>query len=144
MAAQLQRLMDPTKGRSLMQINTALQRMGFCTWADLEPGMNIFYHSICQMYRFNHFISTYPASNQNIKFVEDHRNQDDFIRQRLNERLFDKIQKIEMKKLKEDKEIAKTKKMSKDARRKSEFDKRMAQGRKKGVISNVFYRSIIL
>ena len=41
MAVQLQRLMDPTKGRSLMQINTALQRMGFCTWADLEPGMNI-------------------------------------------------------------------------------------------------------
>ena len=41
MAFQLQRLMDPTKGRSLMQINTALQRMGFCTWADLEPGKNI-------------------------------------------------------------------------------------------------------
>ena len=80
----------------------------------------------------------------NIQFVEDHRNQDDFIRQRLNERLFDKIQKIEMKKLKEDKEMAKAKKMSKDARRKSEFDKRMAQGRKKGVISNVFHRSIIL
>ena len=40
MAVQLQRLMDPTKGRSLMQINTALQRMGFCTWADLEPGKN--------------------------------------------------------------------------------------------------------
>ena len=49
-----------------------------------------------------------------------------------------------MKKLKEDKEMAKAKKMSKDARRKSEFDKRMAQGRKKGVISNVFHRSIIL
>ena len=41
-----------------------------------------------------------------------------------------------MKKLKEDKEMAKAKKMSKDARRKSEFDKRMAQGRKKGVITN--------
>ena len=89
-----------------------------------------------------HFISTYKQLN--IQFVEDHRNQDEFIRQRLNERLFDKIQKIEMKKLKEDKEMAKAKKMSKDARRKSEFDKRMAQGRKKGVISNVFHRNIIL
>ena len=48
-----------------------------------------------------------------------------------------------MKKLKEDKEMAKAKKMSKDARRKSEFDKRMAQGRKKGVITNTFYHSII-
>ena len=48
-----------------------------------------------------------------------------------------------MKKLKEDKEMAKAKKMSKDARRKSEFDKRMAQGRKKGVISNTIYHSII-
>ena len=49
-----------------------------------------------------------------------------------------------MKKLKEDKEMAKAKKMSKDARRKSEFDKRMAQGRKKGVISNTFHHGIIL
>ena len=33
-------LLDPRKGRSLMQINTALQRMGFATWNDLEPGIN--------------------------------------------------------------------------------------------------------
>ena len=33
-------LLDPRKGRSLMQINTALQRMGFATWNDLEPGNN--------------------------------------------------------------------------------------------------------
>ena len=49
-----------------------------------------------------------------------------------------------MKKLKEDKEMAKAKKMSKDARRKSEFDKRMAQGRKKGVFTNTFHQIIIL
>ena len=37
----LQQLLDPRKGRSLMQINTALQRMGFSTWQDLETG-NLF------------------------------------------------------------------------------------------------------
>ena len=37
-AANLCQLLDPRKGRSLMQINTALQRMGFTTWNDLEPG----------------------------------------------------------------------------------------------------------
>ena len=39
-APGLCQLLDPRKGRSLMQINTALQRMGFGTWNDLEPGKN--------------------------------------------------------------------------------------------------------
>ena len=34
-------LLDPRKGRSLMQINTALHRMGFATWNDVEPGKDI-------------------------------------------------------------------------------------------------------
>ena len=66
MAAQLQRLMDPTKGRSLMQINTALQRMGFCTWADLEPGMYMF--SISLLLPITIFVISYQYILQAINY----------------------------------------------------------------------------
>ena len=50
-APNLCQLLDPRKGRSLMQINTALQRMGFATWSDLEPGKFSFWCSIFQLFR---------------------------------------------------------------------------------------------
>ena len=50
-------LLDPRKGRSLMQINTALQRMGFATWNDLEPGKNENSFLFCKCVNQNTYIS---------------------------------------------------------------------------------------
>ena len=66
-APNLCQLLDPRKGRSLMQINTALQRMGFATWSDLEPGKFSFWCSIFQLFR-NKIVEIVPFLINHIQF----------------------------------------------------------------------------
>ena len=54
--------------------------------------------------------------------LDDQKNSDEFVRQRLNERLFERIQKVEMKRMKQEREA--NKKMTKDEKMKSDKQKK--------------------
>ena len=83
-------------------------------------------------------------------FPEDKRGCDEFLRQRLNERLFERIQKVEMKRMKAEKDEEKKKsKMNKEDKKKFEQEQKQKQlndlGRRgKGKVRYLIKNQILL